>query len=289
MAPMLWEDLERLSDAMETAPPDHVIAGIDDNFFVTQMPVKLKVKESEELQTLTGRTLFVSLSLLKRLPHREADAVLLHELAHFSGNDTLYTQKISPLLSRYGHYLQGLYEGGLSLPVFYYAVMFRALYELSLGSLSRKREFRADRLASEQTSPESMAHALLRITAYSQYRNELEQEIFDAEQAHEEINLSERIEGGFANFASAFVDKRDVGELATVHPFDTHPPLQQRLEELVEKFFPAIQRMAAKDRLVHFDYEKITYEDWDQPLYFREVESMSVENDWGARLDIVIR
>ncbi|WDI43926.1 M48 family metalloprotease [Bremerella sp. P1] len=354
MAPALWHDLERLSDSMGTAPPDHVIAGIDDNFFVTQMPVQVAGHANQDLRTVTGRTLFVSLSLLKKLPHQEADAVLLHELAHFSGNDTTYTQKISPLLSRYGHYLQGLYEGGISRPVFYFAVMFRALYELSLGKLSRQREFRADRLASEKTSPESMAHALLRITAYSQYRNELEQEFFEAEEAHEQVNLSQRIDGGFQGFTTAFVDKRDVGQLATAHPFDSHPPLQQRLEalgfraspdamrdalyddslgpwfekidgadeleraqwnhyeerfrqfheqvlayryipsneaeqELVEKFFPPVERTAAKDRAVQFNFERVVYEDWDQPLYYREIEGITLETEWGTRLDIVVK
>lgn len=354
MAPLLWHDLERLSDSMETAQPDHVIAGIDDNFFVTQMPVQVVGHEDQEPRTITGRTLFVSLSLLKKLPHQEADAVLLHELAHFSGNDTTYTQKISPLLARYGHYLQGLYDGGISRPVFYFAVMFRALYELSLGKLSRQREFRADRLASEKTSPESMAHALLRITAYSEYRNKLEQEFFEAEEAHEQVNLSQRIDSGFREFTTAFVDKRDVGQLATAHPFDTHPPLQQRLEalgfraspdtmrdalyddspgpwfekidqadtlehaqwnhyeerfrqfheqilayrfipsndteqELVEKFFPPVERMAAKSRAVHFDFEKVVYEDWEQPLYYREIEGMTLETEWTTRLDIVVK
>src|SRR5690606_26876528 len=101
---------------------------------------------------------------------READAVLLHELAHFSGEDTLYSQRISPLLMRFQNYLEGLYAGVVARPVFYFAVLFRALYEISLGKLSREREFRADRLAAERTSPQDMAHALLRITAYSQYR-----------------------------------------------------------------------------------------------------------------------
>ncbi|MBA2112992.1 M48 family metallopeptidase [Bremerella alba] len=354
MAPALWEDLERLSQSMNTAPPDQVIAGIDDNFFVTQTPVQVKGHEDEEPRTITGRTLFVSLSLLKKLPHQEADAVLLHELAHFSGNDTLYTQKIAPLLARYGHFLQGLYEGGISLPVFYFAVMFRALYELSLGKLSRQREFRADRLASEKTSPESMAHALLRITAYSHYRNELEQEFFDAEQVHDEVNLAHRIDGGFQSFATTFVDNRDVGGLATAHPFDSHPPLEQRLEalgfrsspdvmrnaliddshgpwfdkvdgaesleraqwdhyeerfrqfheevlayryipsneteqELVVKFFPPVERTAAKDRAVQVDFEKIVYEDWDQPLYYREIEGITLETEWGTRLEIVVK
>lgn len=353
MAPQLWYDLEHLSAKAQTAPPDHVVAGIDDNFFVTQLPLKVQGKD-QQIQTLSGRSLFVSLSLLKKLPGQEADAVLLHELAHFSGDDTLYSQRIAPLLSRYDHFLNGLREGGLSLPVFYFAVMFRALYEISLGRLSRQREFRADRLASEGTSPSDMAHALLRITAYSQYRGELEQEFFEAEEVHEQVNLSERIDGGFMAYTSSFIDKHNLGDLATAHPFDSHPPLSHRLasigfrstpdslrrlldddsvgtwfqkidgaetlereqwdayeqqfrefhenilayryipsneaeQELVEKFFPRVEHTAGKDRPVNFDYEKVMYEDWEGPIYYREIESMSFENEWGARLDIVVK
>src|SRR5690606_22977202 len=81
-APRLWYDLDQLSAEMGIAPPDQVVAGIDDNFFVTQTPVTVAGKDGTT-KKFTGKTLFVSLSLLKKLPGREADAVLLHELAHF--------------------------------------------------------------------------------------------------------------------------------------------------------------------------------------------------------------
>ncbi len=352
-APQLWHDLDQLSAQMGIDPPDQVVAGIDDNFFVTQMPITVQGQD-EQPRTYRGRTLYVSLSLLKRLQAREAEAVLLHELAHFSGNDTLYTQKIAPLLARYNHYLAGLYNGVVARPVFYCANLFRALYEISLGKLSRQREFRADRLAAEKSSPQDMAHALLRITAYSQYRNAIEQELFEAQQEHQQVNIAERIETGWNKFASAFVETRNVGELATAHPFDSHPPLAQRLaalgytatadtmrdalgsdelgswfqkiaaaeeleqeqwsayeerfrkfhenflayrylpetdqeRELVERFFPPVELTAAKDRPVRFDYEKITHEDWDQPVYYREITSMSFENEWGVRVDLKVQ
>ncbi|PQO48109.1 M48 family metallopeptidase [Blastopirellula marina] len=230
-APALWEDLEQLSAKLNTAPPDQVVAGIDDNFFVTQMPVIVRDGKNKP-KMHTGRTLFVSLALLKKLRGREADAVLLHELAHFSGNDTLFSQKIAPLLARYDRYLEALHDGFVSRPIFYFAILFRALFEVSLGRQSREREFRADRLAAEQTSSQDMAHALLRVTAYSKYRHELEKEFFTAEEAHEQVNLSERIEEGFRAYASAFIDSGDVGQLITSHPFDSHPPLVSRLRAL---------------------------------------------------------
>ncbi|MBI1371397.1 MAG: M48 family metalloprotease [Phycisphaera sp.] len=223
-SPPLWQELEAICRKVGTETPDQVIAGIDDNFFVTEQPVIV------DKETYKGRTLFVSLSLLKQLEGGEADAVLAHEMAHFSGNDTVYSEKISPLLIRYGHYLQGLYAGGASLPVFYFMNCFRALFQLSLGRLSREREFRADRIAVEVTSPDAMAGALLRIVAYANYRAKVQDELFMQEEVLEVADVSKRIEDGFPQYAASFLAQPDVGNLETAHPFDSHPPLAERLQ-----------------------------------------------------------
>ena len=223
-SPELWRELNDICQKVNTEMPDQVIAGIDDNFFVTEQGLTVGEKK------YSGRSLFVSLSLLKQLNGKEADAVLAHEMAHFSGNDTLYSQKISPLLVRYDNYLQGLYEGGMSLPIFYFMNCFRALYEVSLGRLSRAREFRADRIATEATSPKDMAGALLKIIAYSSYRAKVEQEIFEKEEVLENANVSQEIEQGFDNYAGNFLSNPDISHLQTSHPFDTHPSLGERMK-----------------------------------------------------------
>ena len=222
----LYDDLDQLCTKVGTEPPDQVVAGIDDNFFVTEHPVTVNGK------AYTGRTLYVSLSLLKKLQGREADAVFAHELAHFSGNDTLFSRKIGPLLVRYQHYLEGLSEGVLARPVFYCAAFFRALYEVSIKKWSRAREFRADRIAAETTSPNEVAQALLRIAAYSGYRQTVEGELLSAEHVHEKAGIVQRVEDGFQQFAVGFAGKHDVRNLPTSHPFDSHPPLGQRLKAL---------------------------------------------------------
>lgn len=222
-SPKLWERLQVICDKVGTSPPDQVIAGIDDNFFVTENPVTVQGKNYD------GRTLFISLALLKQLHSAEADAILAHEMAHFSGNDTLYSRKISPLLQRYGHYLQALSDGG-ALPILYFMLCFRALFELSLGALSRKREFRADKIAADTTSANDMAGALLRTTAYSRYRTNVENDLFNNERALESANISERVERGFPKFAVGFASDPQLASAETSHQFDSHPPLQIRLE-----------------------------------------------------------
>jgi len=219
----LWRELEKICSRVGTAPPDQVIVGIDDNFYVTEMPTRVGDK------TYHGRTLYVSLSLVKQMDGAEVDAVLAHEMAHFSGQDTVYSKKISPLLVRYSHYLEAL-SGGLARPVYHFMHCFRALYELSLSKFGRQREFRADRIAMDVASPSAMAGGLLRVVAYSHFRNRVQSDLFEKEQALENANICERIEAGFPAFAANFASTEDVANLESTHPFDRHPSVALRLE-----------------------------------------------------------
>ncbi len=222
-APRLWEELSSICAKVGVDPPDQVIAGIDDNFFVTEHPITMNGTR------MTGKTLFVSLPLLKQLHATEADTILAHEMAHFSGQDTLYSKRISPLLMKYQAYLKGLHEGGISLPVFHFMVCFRVLFELSLNSLSRKREFRADSIATKVTSPRDSAAALLRTMAYSKFRQSVELDLFKQTEAMEKADVSARVEQGFLDYAEKFASDPEIGKMETAHPFDSHPPLSQRL------------------------------------------------------------
>lgn len=229
-----FEELRAICAKVDTAPPDQVIVGIDDNFFVTEVPVRVDGK------LLGGRTLFASLSLLKQLNVAEADSVLAHELAHFSGADTLYSKKTAPLLASYQRYLEALYNGGVGRVVFYFMNLFRALFELSLGKRRRQREFRADGIAAEVTSPRDVAGALLRTTAYSKFRNDVQEKLFEQERVLETANIADQIAAGFHAFAARFATEHDIGELKSSHPFDSHPPLADRLEAVGVPLSPEI-------------------------------------------------
>ena len=148
--------------------------------------------------------------------------MLAHELAHFSGDDTYYTNTLNPILNSYGHYLEVLQKSIISLPVFYFALLFRVLYEANLTRLSREREFRADRIAAECTSPLAIAFALLRVMAFSEYHSQTEREIYNSQET--EANLVQRLRNGFPSFAAKFANESHWGDEITAHPFDTHPP-----------------------------------------------------------------
>jgi len=225
-APLLWQRVSQMAERLKIASPDNIFVGIDDNFFVTEHVVKVGE------QNYSGRTLFASLSLLKALTRSEADAVLAHELAHFSGEDTIYSRRISPLLGKYTHYLEALHQGGVSRPIFYFMFFFWNLYQLSLSKLSREREFRADRIGSELTSPVDVSQALVKITAYCRYRHKVQLSLFDKDENVETMDVFQRIERGFPDFMTACVNGTELADADTPHPFDSHPPLARRIENI---------------------------------------------------------
>ena len=261
---LIWQDLDRICAKVGTRTPHRIIAGIDDRFFVTEHPVTVNGKVHE------GRTLYVSLPLLKALDGTQADAVMAHEMAHFSGDDTLYSRRIGPLLARYDAALQALQTGVISIPVFYFMLCFRSLFEISLKRRSRQREFRADRIASEAASREDIVHALLRTSVYSQYRSDIESELFAARQTLDALKIPQRVEAGFKPFASAFVrDGRAVGA-TTSHPFDSHPSFKARAEAVQVTL--SVHQMAA-----------VVGADVDGRWYHRIEQAEALERDqWAA-------
>ncbi len=224
-APALWQRVRKMAAKLQTATPDRIILGIVPSFFVTEHPVVL----GNEVQE--GRTLYLSLPMLKLLAVDEADAVLGHELAHFSGEDTLWSRKITPLTGKFAIYLRTLGEG-LSLSVAHFMHLFWKLYNLSIRKLSREREFRADRVGADLVSADAMKRALLKITCYCEYRDETEMAIVKQDRVDPSLNLSQRLEEGYPAFATSFVQSDKAIDESVPHPFDTHPTLTNRLAEL---------------------------------------------------------
>lgn len=223
-APEFWQKVRTICQSLQTAPPDQIIGGIDDNFFVVESEVRL------DNQTCRGRTLYVSLPLLRTLRRSEADAVLAHEMAHFSGGDTAHSNKLAARLSQFRAYLQALHEGGISRPIYFFMLLYWALFQLSLGRSSREREFRADRIASEATSPDDIARSLVKVAAYSSYRGRVEESLFETNEVQADLDIAGRVALGFSSYASSPKLHEDVVAKDFPHPFDTHPPLEARIQ-----------------------------------------------------------
>lgn len=232
-APALWARVGRCAERLGTAPPQQIIAGIDASFFVTEAPLRLPEGE------VRGRSLFVSLPLLRMLSRNEADAVLAHEMAHFSGGDTAFSAAMGPKLVAYAHYMSALGQNLLTVLASFVLNLFRAAFELALSNASRAREFAADRTAAGIVSGEAIARSLIKVSAYSAYRNTVEQSLFEQREKHEgPLDLAGRVAHGLVAFAHSPDFQSVVTDAATPHPFDSHPPLQQRMQQ-VGAVYPA--------------------------------------------------
>lgn len=226
-SPALWTRIRGLAARLGTAPPDHLIAGIDTNFFVTE--AHLAVGE----RLLKGRSLFASLPLLRVLDRPEADAVLAHELAHFHGGDTASSAKLGPKLVQYDHYCQMMYAAKVTIFVFYLMSMYRVIFEFALQRDSRRREFLADRAAAALVTGPAIVRSLIKIAAYARYRGEIERKLFERDLKHAgALGIAQQVASGLAPYAtsSQFVDAMKTASIP--HPFDSHPALPERMENV---------------------------------------------------------
>lgn len=227
-APVLWRRVRELAGRLGTRPPDVIVAGIDDAFFVTEAGLGL-----ESGQALSGRVLYLSLPLLRVLSPSEADAVFSHELAHFRGGDTEATAKLAPELTRFGQYHASLVEGGVTIPAAHVLRLFRAAFELGLKKEQRRRELEADAQAVKLTSADDLARSLLKVTGYSAFRSATEATLFAQRDAHTAaLGIQARVEAGLPAHVASQGFLEQVKAQAMPHPFDSHPPLEERLGQV---------------------------------------------------------
>jgi len=220
-APALWVDVRAAAARLGTAPPDHIIVGMEHSFYVTELAVHHRDGKTG------GRTLYLSHPLMQQLSPEEVLAVIGHELGHFRGDDTRLTREFYPMRFKVEATLLALSEAVLvSWTSINSLLFFRGSFGRSEQALSRERELLADRTAAELTSPTIIARALTKIHVFSEA-------------------FGRKLESGTANpFATplaAFVRSSLASEAAfwdrlfehkAAHPLDSHPSLRVRLEAL---------------------------------------------------------
>lgn len=226
-APRLWARVRQLAARVNTAPPDQIVAGIDTNFFVTEAPC------SAGGRALQGRTLFVSIPLLRVLDQAEADAVLAHELAHLGGGDTRSSALLGPKLQQFDEYTWQMRSGGLTIVAHYLLRLYRMIFAFALARDSREREYLADRVAARLTAPAAIAQSLVKIAAYARYRDDVEQKLFAHDRQHAgALGIAGFVAEGLPPYARSedFLEAMKTADVP--HPYDTHPPLVERMRNV---------------------------------------------------------
>jgi Zn-dependent protease with chaperone function len=226
-APRLWQRIEALAAQVGTAPPDQVIAGIDTNFFVTEAPCTVQGK------AVQGRTLFISVPLLRVLDTQEADAVLAHELAHLGGGDTHSSAMLGPKLQQFDQYTWEMRAGGLTIVAHFLLRLYRMVFSFALARDSREREHTADRVAARLTAPHAIVQSLIKISAYSGYRSDVEQRLFAEDRQHgTSLGIAGFVAEGLRPYAQSEAFITTMRSAGTPHPYDSHPPLTERMRNV---------------------------------------------------------
>lgn len=234
--PRLMLMVREVSRALGVKPPDHVVVGMDANFFVTQAHVHVPGNP----RPLRGRTLFLSLPMMRGLSAGELKAVIAHELAHFANRDTAYSERFAPIYARLISANEGTkatkVANPFQLPVRAFTGFMTQAFQANVAAVSRKREFGADAKAAEHSSPEDLGYALLKVSLLTDlWQREISAMIQRVEQGRFSRNLS-------LNFAEQIrfdVDRAKAADVMasmmawhTPHPTDSHPATDERLTAL---------------------------------------------------------
>ena len=223
--PKLWKYVSDLANKVGALSPDNLIVGLTPTFFVTEADV------ARFGGVLKGRTLFISLPLCRIYSEPEFRGILSHELGHFRGEDTKFSQKFFPFYRGVSSAL----EGSQSLVFFpAYAILnyFIECFASQMGEFRRERELLADQVGAEVAGQANVATALLKIHAFEHYWAD----------TYRRMGETLSVGGQVVNFSQLFATR--VAEEASsshftglddkrlAHPTDTHPSFGTRLEGL---------------------------------------------------------
>lgn len=240
-APGLWSYVRDMARRAGAPVPRNVVVGVTESFYVTAHDMLLLPSQ----QHLTGETMYLPLTYLSLLDRSEIDAIVAHELGHFVGEDTAYSQKFSPIYQRLTQNFHALSHQDIgefgSLPARAFVEYLVERFHLAVMHWSRIREFAADQAGARVAGAEASARALVRITSLVPVVHAVLAEV------------SRRPDEAGQDLAQTLGDAvRERGleppdfavETATAHPSDTHPPTLERIAALGVAMGPELQAAA---------------------------------------------
>lgn len=215
-APELHAMIDRLCALADMPKPRVSIA-------VTDMPNAFATGRSPNHSAVC-----VTTGIMQRLDADELEGVLAHELSHVANRDVTVMTVASSIgllagfITRWGMYAGNIFggrnnkNGGLAfIVVFVVSMVVYAVSYLLTRSLSRYRELSADRSGAYLTGrPSKLASALVKISGDM------------ANIPNRDLREGQAISAFF--FAPA-LNRESIGAM-----FSTHPPLQQRLDQLAK-------------------------------------------------------
>jgi Zn-dependent protease with chaperone function len=233
-APALWERVEGLAKQMNALPPERIVVGLDPNFFVTEANVTCLDG------TVSGRTLYCSLPLCRILEDQEFASIIGHELGHFKGLDTQYSQQFYPIYRGTISSITSLKQSGGEHPLMTISLLpaiavlnhFLEQFSVAERTISRARELEADQQGMLVTDEMTFGSALVKVHAFGDVWEQVRQA--SVRVLHEGKlfrNTSTIYSAAVASIATPGVFD-NIADKHLAHPTDSHPPLSTRLAAL---------------------------------------------------------
>lgn len=250
--PRLWQRIRAVAARLNARVPDHVILGIDPNFFATAANVRLAGANMR----LSGETLYLSAPLMGVLSESELSAVLGHELAHFQKADTEYSQRFLPVYQGLALTLaatdrDGRAHGLAFLPARAVLGFTLSRFARAERSINRSREIEADRAGADVAGATSVIAALVKIGAADPAWNRVVQAGIQAINRGEAVeNMSQAVivaTRGLIEEAPPEALLAMVEDRRQPHPTDSHPTLAARAAALGVPLEPALVRFDANE------------------------------------------
>ncbi len=233
-APGLWEFLRGVAAGQGAAPPDNVVLGMTQGFFATSSGILLL----PEQRVLAGRSLYLPAPMLPLLSRGEIAAIIAHELAHFTGEDTQYSQHFLPLYAGMERSMEAVAAktrgkspavDAVFQPAAVLAGHVMDTFSRTVAHWSRLRELEADRASLAAGDGHAAATALVRTGIGAGLIGGAIGEMYNrpavASPDLVETVLARAGAVGFQDPARHLEDRQP-------HPTDTHPPTRQRIEAL---------------------------------------------------------
>jgi len=264
--------------------PRHVVLGMDLSFFATNAPLR-PLGDAR----LKGESLYLSLPCLRLLSEGELRAVIGHELAHFSGNDTRYSMAFAPAF-------RGLEEAAhaarrpiwrlpnlLGLLAAERLDYLAYLFHRAAAAVSREREFAADAKGAEASNPGDLAAALIKMFILAQVwalQGQINVQRLQRGRVMRNLSLS------FAERVKFDVETLRMSELVkdallheTSHPTDQHPRTSERIRALNVPVATVADGRAIGQRLYPAAPASVLLDDM---RFAEEQLTQHVQRLWGA-------
>lgn len=290
VAPGLWNFVAGIAGQVRAEMPDHILIGLTQGFFVTSSDMQ-PVPGGDVLH---GRILHLAAGPLAVFDRAEITAVVSHELAHFTGRDTVYSQQFLPLyhgmvqsLDAVASGLRPIRKGGLPLRA---SVMLgQRMLEAFHGAVrhwGRLREFEADKAMLAAVSPAAAASALLRSGAVGPLVAHVLAS--GAARPGEARDMVAEI----VRYAEAqpLPDPRQFLANRQAHPFDTHPPASQRIAalgvEIDDTLLAHASRTAGPSEAA---FASSLFADWEELRRLLSADALAVASHHDARERAALR